>query len=357
MVSSMRTVTACSVLLVSLMMSGCALPYYWQAAAGQLELLASRVRIVDVLDDPEQTDATREALARAVEIRDFAVVELGLPDNDSYRTYADLGRAYVVWNVVATEEFSVDARSWCFPIAGCVTYRGYFDQENAEAFAADLGAQGLDTYVAGTTAYSTLGYFSDPLLNTMLAGGEPYLASVIFHELAHQLAYIKGATALNEAFASAVAEFGTLEWLMQTADSQAVEEHRNRLRRREDFFDLIVNQQSRLRELYESTNSLEAKRNEKREAFQRLVTDYEALRSSWGGASDYDDWFARPLNNAQLASVVAYSRWLPNLRAYLHAYGLETLYAEMTHLAELNEPQREARLEAFLTAAVSSETR
>ncbi|MEE9570061.1 MAG: aminopeptidase, partial [Gammaproteobacteria bacterium] len=153
MVSWMRVLFVWNVVLIgAALMSGCALPYYWQAGAGQLELLSERTPITEVLDDPEQSVATREALLRTVEMRQFAVSELGLPDNDSYRSYADLGRPYVVWNVVAAEEFSVEPRRWCFPIAGCVTYRGYFDQRDAERYAESLSAAGLDTYVAGASA-------------------------------------------------------------------------------------------------------------------------------------------------------------------------------------------------------------
>ncbi len=357
MVLRMRIVPACSLLSVTVVISGCALPYYWQAAAGHLELLASRVPIVDVLEDPEQSDATREALSRAIEIREFAIAELGLPDNESYRSYADLGRRYAVWNVVAAEEFSIDAQSWCFPVAGCVTYRGYFDQEDAERFAADLEAAGLDTYVAGASAYSTLGYFSDPLLNTMLSGGERYIASIIFHELAHQLAYIRGDTPLNEAFASAVAEHGTQRWLTHRSDTQGIADHRDRLGRRENFFGLIVIQQNRLRELYGRSIAPEVMRAAKCEAFEELQAEYASLRSAWGGANEYDDWFAQPLNNAQLASVVAYSRWLPNFRAFLRTQGLGALYMEMAVLEALPPEEREMRLDTYLTTALPPERR
>jgi predicted aminopeptidase len=354
----MRLFLVLCVLLISLSsISGCALSYYWQAAAGQLELLGQRTPISEVLVDPEQSDATRAVLLRTTQMREFAVTELGLPDNESYRSYADLGRPYVVWNVVAAEEFSVDARRWCFPIAGCVTYRGYFAQEDAERYAENLSAEGLDTYVAGTSAYSTLGYFSDPILNTMLSGGELYIAGVIFHELAHQLFYIPGDTDLNEAFASTVEEYGTQRWLLKEGDDQAVDSYRRRQERREDFFRLIANQQARLREIYQGTGSPDEMRAAKREAFQILVAEYETLRDGWGDSTDYENWFSRPLNNAQIASVAAYSRWLPNLRAYLSEYGLEALYAEMALLEELPDTEREVRLRSYLTTAAFSEHR
>ncbi|MGI9259882.1 MAG: aminopeptidase, partial [Gammaproteobacteria bacterium] len=329
-------------------LSGCALPYYWQAATGQLELLSSRIPISEALEDPEQTEATRSALARAVEIREYAVVSLGLPDNDSYRSFVDLGRPYVVWNVVAAEEFSVDPVDWCFPIAGCVTYRGYFEEDSAQRFAADLRTQGFETYIGGVSAYSTLGYFADPLLSSMLTGDEVYIAGIVFHELAHQRAYIKGDTAINEAFATVVAEFGTAQWLSQSGDLGVADGHSARRERRENFFALIARYQDRLRNLYSSDAPIEEKRALKSSTFANLLADYESLKGSWGGASDYDDWFSHPLNNAQLASVVAYSRWLPNFRAFLNGNGLEALYAEMEILEALSPEERESRLQDYL---------
>lgn len=352
----MRAFSGLCVLLTTLILSGCALPYYWQAASGHLELLSSRVPIAEALADPELTEATRSALARAVEIRDYAVASLGLPDNDSYRSFVDLGRPYVVWNVVAAEEFSVDPVEWCFPIAGCVTYRGYFQEANAHRFAAELRAQGLETYIGGASAYSTLGYFADPFLSTMLSGDESYVAGIVFHELAHQRAYIKGDTAINEAFATVVAEYGTAQWLSHSGAVGVADAHAARRARREEFFALVRRYQDRFRDLYSSDVPIEEKRARKNSAFADLLADYESLRSSWGGVTDYDDWFSRPLNNAQLASVVAYSRWLPNLRAFLNAKGLDALYAEMATLESLSANEREKRLQHYLSATLGSET-
>ena len=354
----MRSILVCCVFLISLAsISGCSLSYYWQAAAGQLELLGQRTPISEVLADTDQSETTRAVLLRATEMREFASSELGLPDNDSYRSYADLGRPYVVWNVIAAEEFSVDARRWCFPIAGCVTYRGYFNQIDAERYAERLRAEGLDTYVAGVNAYSTLGYFSDPILNTMLTGDELYIASIIFHELAHQLFYIPGDTELNEAFASIVEEYGTELWLLKEGDSQAVEAYRSRRLRREDFFRLVSSQQVRLRDIYQPTGPVDEMRAAKRAAFETMITEYEKLQVAWGGTTDYENWFSQPLNNAQIASVATYSRWRPNLRAYLRINGLEALYSEMAQLEELPDEEREVRLSAYLATASLSEHR
>ncbi|TDJ27933.1 MAG: aminopeptidase [Gammaproteobacteria bacterium] len=358
MVLRMRVLLVCSVVLITgVLMSGCALSYYWQAAAGQLELLNERLPITAVLNDPAQSAAIREALARTLEMRQFAVAELGLPDNDSYRSYVDLGRPYVVWNVVVAEEFSVEPRRWCFPVAGCVTYRGYFHKTDAERYAERLSAAGFDVYVAGARAYSTLGYFSDPILSTMLTGGEQTIAAVLFHELAHQLFYVKDDTELNEAFATAIEEYGTQQWLLREGDRSAVEAYRRKLQRREDFNQLIARQQTRLRALYGRPGTPETMRAAKREAFETLTAEFTVLRAAWGGASDYDAWFSRPLNNAQLASVATYGRWLPNLREYLGSHGLDALYAEMKLLEDLPREARQTRLAALSATPFASELR
>ena len=198
------------------LLGGCTLPYYWQAAAGQMELLGKRTPIEAVIANPQTSAQTRDALREVLQIRQFAVAELGLPENGSYATYVDIGRDFVVWNVVAADQFSVDPRTWCFPVAGCVSYRGYFNESSARRSAARLEADGLDTAVAGATAYSTLGYFADPVLNTMIAGPRLHLAELLIHELAHQKFYVRDDSDLNEAFATAVAEYGTRRWLMHS---------------------------------------------------------------------------------------------------------------------------------------------
>ena len=336
------------------MLTGCSLPYYWQAVGGQLGLLRQRTPIEAVLENPQTSPETRESLRQVLEMRHFAIEELGLPDNGSYRSYVDLGRAYVVWNVVATNEFSVDPVTWCFPIAGCVSYRGYFDEEAALRFSSRLDAEGLDTAVGGATAYSTLGYFADPILNTMIASGEQYVAGLLFHELAHQRFYLKDDSDLNEAFATALAEHGTELWLMRSGDSQALTQYRAQIRRRTQFAELVGDQQRRLREIYASGDSADTMRRAKRQAFETLRADYAALKRSWGGAVDYDAWFARPLNNAHLASVATYRRWLPGLRWLLDARGLSGFYAEMDALEELDLDDRRVRLEGWLENSINA---
>jgi predicted aminopeptidase len=310
-----------------------------------------------LLADPSVDPALRTTLAAVTEIRSFAVEELRLPDNDSYTSYADLQRPYVVWNVVAAGEFSVEPTRWCFPFAGCVAYRGFFERADAERFARRLADRGLDIYSGGASAYSTLGYFADPVLSTMIGGGEQSIASLLFHELAHQKLYVKSDSEFSEAFATAVEEHGTTQWLRARGDGAGLELYQRRLRRRADFADLVAAQQARLRAVFARTDPPESKRAAKAQTFELMRADYNALKEQWGGSSDYDGWFAQPLNNATLAAVATYRRWLPALRWRLRGLGLDAFYAEMAELAELPAAERSERLEAWLEAASAASAR
>lgn len=332
---------------LGVLLSGCSLPYYWQAVGGQLELLRKRTPIEELIADPDTSDELKRALESAAEIRRYAVDALGLPDNSSYMSYVDLERAYVVWNVIAAEEFSVDPVRWCFPFAGCVAYRGYFDRAAAERYQATLAAEGLDTYSGGASAYSTLGYFDDPLLGTMLAGGEEYVAALLFHELAHQRLYVKSDSEFNEAFATAVEEHGLEQWLAETGGEGALARYRERMRRRAEFGELVADQQARLRAIYARPLGKEAKRAAKDAAFADMRAEYARLKARWGGVSEYDGWFDRSLNNASLAAIATYRQWLPALRARLDALGIEGFYADMDRLAAMTSEERYAWLEAW----------
>jgi predicted aminopeptidase len=337
--------------------AGCAAPYYWQAIGGQLELLRKRQPIEDVITDPSIDPKLQTTLMRIAAIRRFAVEELGLPDNDSYTSYVALDRPYVVWNVVATKEFSVDPVRWCFPFAGCVAYRGYFDRDAAMRFAEKLAADGLDTHSGGSNAYSTLGYFADPVLSTMVDGGEQYVASLLFHELAHQKLYVKDDSAFSEAFAMIIEELGTERWLLRHGTPEDLERYRARRARRAQFGETIAAQQSRLRALYASGRSPDELRAGKEQAFDALRREYAALKAEWQGNTDYDAWFAQPLNNATLASVATYTRWLPALRGRLERVGLPAFYVDAAEIAELDVEQRAERLRAWDAATSPSPKR
>jgi predicted aminopeptidase len=333
--------------LAALLVSGCVLPYYWQAIGGQISLLRKREPIETIVADETQSAVLRDELGTVAAIRKFAVTKLELPDNESYTTYVDLGRPYVVWNVVAAERFSVAPVQWCFPFAGCVSYRGYFDRADAEKFAARLAEQGYDTYSAGSGAYSTLGYFDDPVLNTMLGGDVVSLAGGLFHELAHQKIYVKGDSELSEAFATTVEEHGVEVWLKEQGDSAALDQYRMRIQRRGEFAALIAAQQARLQEIYTAQSDDAAKLDAKAQAFATLQSEYLAFKQRWGGTNEYDGWLREPLNNATLAAIATYRRWLPALKWRLQSTGVTQFYADVAALAELPENERAARLEEW----------
>ena len=386
------------------LLGGCSLPYYWQAVTGQLSLLNKRVPIETVIEDPETSEETREALNRVLEIRRFAVDELGLPDNRSYATYVDLdgngagsesigagsestgggsesigggsestgadfgsdtadtgagnarqGRNSAVWTVVAAGEFSIDPRTWCFPFAGCVSYRGYFNEGAARRFAARLEDEGLDVLVGGASAYSTLGYFADPVVSTMIAGPDYRLVEVLLHELAHQKFYLKGDSDLNEAFATAVAEYGTRRWLMQSGDAGGLDAYEGQSLIQTQFAELIGRQRERLRAIYAGSEPAEAKRRAKAAAFDALRSEYAALKPAWEGRANYDAWFSRPLNNADIASVATYRYWVPGLLWLLESRGLDAFYEEVETLTALDTEQRRQRLQSWLEQAAGSE--
>jgi predicted aminopeptidase len=327
--------------------SGCGtLGYYWQAFGGQMELVRKARPIPEVIADPATAGDLKLRLERVREIRDFASRALALPDNGSYRQYADLKRHFVVWNVFATPEFSVQPKEWCFPVAGCVSYRGYFAQADADAFAAGVRRDGMDVYVAGVPAYSTLGWLDDPVLNTFIEYPETELARLIFHELSHQVAYAKGDTTFNESFAVAVEIEGVARWI----DAQGSPEQRAAFdtaqQRRRDFAELVQRHRERLVELYGSGLPPERMRGEKVRGFDAMRADYDALKRRWGGFAGFDWWFEQPLNNAQLASVALYTQLVPGFQRLLAGSGgdLPRFYAEVKALARLPERERHAAL-------------
>jgi predicted aminopeptidase len=324
--------------------------YYLQAVRGHLAIMDDRVPLDEVIDDPATPAEVRARLEIVREARAYATSELGLPDNDSYDTYVALDRPYVVWNVFAAPEFSVEPRRWCFPVAGCVVYRGYFEEAAATDYAEGLAAEGWDTYVAGVAAYSTLGRFDDPVLSTMLRWSDYQLAGLLFHELAHQVVYVKDDSEFNESFATAVEEEGLTRWLTGRGDSAALAEYRADRERRGAFGLLIEDARGRLAELYRQALDEDALRAAKAAEFAALKDRYRALRDAWDGYSGYDAWFERPLNNAQLVPVATYRRYVPAFRALLRDHGgdLDAFYEACRRLAELEPEDRRARLEALL---------
>jgi predicted aminopeptidase len=347
---------ASQILFVALILgalSGCALPYYWQAVGGQIDLMRRRIPIETAIEDPANDQATRSRLETVLELREFASNVLELPDNGSYSTFVNLGRDYVVWNVIAAEKLSVDPIQWCFPVAGCVSYRGYFDREDAERFEQQMSAEGYDTYSGGSGAYSTLGYFADPVLNTMIAGSDFDLARILFHELAHQRIYIKGDSELSEAFASAVEENGVERWLISRGDEVGLLQYRERRARARQFEVLVASQRTRLQALYASGESEAYLLQAKVDAYAAMERDYLELKRLWGGRGDYDGWFVGSMNNARLAAVSTYRQWLPGLSWRIEQIGLSAFFDEVEALEETSEDARRGTLEAWNAASTA----
>jgi predicted aminopeptidase len=329
------------VVLIAAAGSGC---YILESVEGQLALMSKREPITSVIADASTPPALRGQLEAVAAIRDFASHELGLPDNGSYRSYADVGRRYVVWNVVAAPEFSVDAREWCYPIVGCVAYRGYFAEAQARAFADKLRSQGLDVAVGGVAAYSTLGHFNDPVLNTMMGWSDVELAAIIFHELTHQLVYVADDSAFNEALATTVEEEGVRRWLQAQGRDADLASHLVQQERYLKVIGLLSATRAELRALYAAGLAPEQVREKKHAAFVAMRSSFDLLRADWGGHAPFESWFAEDLNNAHLASIATYFDCVPGFKRELEAAGgdLPAFYARVRGLAKLDQEKRDA---------------
>ena len=334
--------------------SGCAsVAYLGQSASGHLQLLAAARPVKDVIADPQVPESLRVRLQLTQRMRDFAVTQLKLPDNGSYRSYADLKRSAAVWNVVAAPELSLKLETWCFPIVGCVGYRGYYDLASAESAAAPLRAQGLEVDVYPVPAYSTLGWMNwiggDPLLNTFVQWPEGELSRLIFHELAHQVAYAPGDTTFNESFATAVERIGSERWLQANASEEVRRQQAATEMHRHDFHVLVRAWRARLDALYRSDLPDTDKRARKAQLYAGMRADYDTLkREKWGGYKGYDKWFAEA-NNAALGAQAAYDDQVGTFERLFFAQGadFDRFYAEVRRLAALPKAQREAALAPF----------
>jgi predicted aminopeptidase len=331
--------------LMVLLLSGCSsVSYYGQLASGQWQLLRAREPVSAVIADPSRPQLLREHLAQAQKARTFASEQLHLPDNQSYRLYADIGRPYVVWNVFATTEFSLSPETHCFPIAGCVAYRGYYNQGAARGEAALLRQRGMDVSIGGVEAYSTLGWFNDPILNSMMNWGDERLATLIFHELAHQRFYVKNDTEFNESFANFVEQEGTRQWRAARGLAPLGD---GALQQRDQFIRLILDTRQRLEKLYAQPLSKEAMRAAKALEFERLRSDYRQMRDSqWAGDKRYDAWINQPMNNARLLPFGLYDQWVPAFAALFRQEGGDWLrfYAAVERMGALPVEQRKVAL-------------
>jgi predicted aminopeptidase len=322
-------------------LGGC---YYMQAISGHTQLMSQRRPMTEVMADPAASEALKERLRLVQEARQFSIEELKLPDNDSYRSYADLGRDYVVWNVFAAPEFSLKPKQWCYFVAGCVAYRGYFDREDAVKESDGLREDGFDVAMGGVSAYSTLGKFADPVLNTMMQWSNADLVATLFHELAHQELYVKGDTQFNESFASAVSDIGLERWFSSRGSLETLEEYRDTNALRHQLLQLVQDAKTDLRLLYALDIEDDEKRRQKRERLDALSADASSLFATAGLDSSP---LPAPLNNARLVSLGLYEGWVPAFRAMYVECGerITCLYGRAREVASLPVNERTARLE------------
>ena len=334
-----------------LLIEGC---YYMQAIRGHSDLMSRRRPVDEVIADEASPEELRKKLALVQEARDFAVDELMLPDNDSYRSYADLERDYVVWNVFAAPEFSLEPKTWCYPVAGCVAYRGYFKESSAREMGEKLEGQGYDVAIGGVAAYSTLGRFDDPLLNTMMRWSDVDLVATMFHELAHQKLYIKDDSGFNESFATAVAEIGVARWLDRTGELDRLAAYEDYRELRFAMQSLVAPARSALRQLYRSVPDpdalsdaeLQTLRSRKRAILDRLSDDAAELIDADGRG--LRNWLAAPLNNAKLVSTNLYQGRVEAFKAIYDAceQALPCFYQRTVALSELDSGARRRALDA-----------
>ncbi|WP_077047109.1 aminopeptidase [Pseudomonas sp. KK4] len=328
-----------------LLLNGCStVSYYSQLASGQVQLLRAREPVTEVIADPNRDQTLRAHLAQSQKARTFASQQLHLPDNQSYRLYADIGRPYVVWNVFATAEFSLKPQNHCFPIAGCVAYRGYYSQSAARGEAALQRLQGMDVTIGGVEAYSTLGWFDDPIMSSMMNWGDERLATLIFHELAHQRVYVQDDTEFNESFATFVEQEGTRQWRAYRA---LAPENGDRVQQQDQFTRLVLDTRSRLERLYTLPLPPEQMRQRKAAEFERMRGQYRQLRDSqWAGDKRYDAWINAPMNNARLLPFGLYDQWVPAFSALFRQKGgdWEEFYGAAQTLGAMPVQARKAAL-------------
>ncbi len=327
-----------------------------QATRGQIEVLAKREPIDEILESPD-TDAELQRRLRLVQkARQFSVEVLGLPDNKSYRSYSDLEREFVVWNVFAAPEFSLDAREWCYPVVGCVSYRGYFSEAAAYEEAETLKQKGFDVAVGGVPAYSTLGNFNDPVLNTMMRWDDVKLVSTLFHELAHQVLYIKDDTAFNESFATAVEEIGIERWLAANGNREDMAGYRAQKSLNRRLVALVDAARHDLRDYYSRDTDAQTLRALKSERYERLADEVRAVLRAAGHSESH--WLTVDLNNARLLPMALYDRHVPAFLAVFAECGneLACLYEEAGKISELDRDTRDARLAALAAGHPGSDS-
>lgn len=340
--------------MLLLVVGGCSsVAYYGQATWGQLGVLGASRPVDEVLADPSTTGRVRAVLSRLPELRRFANAQLRLHESGSYRLYADLQREAMVWSLVAARPDSLEAHEWCYPVLGCAAYRGYFREQSAQRQADAMAAEGWDVAVLPVPAYSTLGWFSDPLPSTVIKWPISQVAGLLFHEMAHETLYLAGDSAFNEAYATVIEKEGVTRWLEQRGKAAQRAAWALGERRNGQFLGLLRATRMRLEALYASGLAGPQLGAGKQREFDRLREGYAALRESWSGYAGYDNWFDRPLNNAHLAGVSTYHAWEPAFRRVLQDVGgdMQAFHDACRQIAALPDAERQATLRALLPAA------
>jgi len=350
-----------SLLIAVAGVSGCrSVGYYAQAVRGEYRILAHRQSIDKLIADPQTPAKLRQQLQLVRQFRAFAKTELKLPVDHSYEKYVDVHRKYVVWNVQAAPQFSLEPKTWWYPFVGSLEYRGYFSEKGARDCGERLAKKGFDVYVDGIEAYSTLGWFKDPLLNTFIDTSEPELAETLFHELGHKRVFAGGDTDFNEAFATTVGREGVHRWLRSRCETDLLENYDRAIERDRQFVHLILGTRERLAKVYGDTldkegNLTAAKippaqpeelRREKQRVFDDLRRQYAEMKTGWGGFSGYDEWFADQLNNAKLNTIANYYDYVPGFQRLLQLNGgdLEKFYAAVERLSKEPKDVRHQKL-------------
>lgn len=340
-----------SFIFASGLLSGCqTIHYLGQAIDGQMDLLSRRQPVAELIADPQTPPDLKSRLHLATELLEFAEAELYLPAADQYRTYVSLDRPYVVWNVFAAPEFSLQPRTWCYPVAGCTAYRGYFSEENARRDAQRLIDSGYDVMVGGVAAYSTLGWFNDPLLSTFINASEPQMAALIFHELAHQLLYVRGDSVFNESFATAVAHEGMRRWYASRGKPDQYHHYMRFYHQKLEMVALISEFRQKLTNLYQNDMPPVAKRRQKIGLFRQLRQEFDSRRSERKRLAAFAHWFDSSMNNAKLVSIATYNDYVPAFNHMLkdHQHDLEQFYQQCRSLSAFEPGKRHSALQQML---------
>ncbi|TRZ52445.1 hypothetical protein D4R99_02720 [bacterium] len=324
--------------------------YYSQIIYGELQILINRTPVASLLADKNTSDTLKKNLREISEMREFAISKLGLPETGSFTSYVDTGRGYATWVLTATPEFSVIPKTWCFPVAGCSSFLGFFNEKTAERAKEKLTKKGYDVSLRGVTAYSTIGWFSDPVMNTHFDRSLPSLAGLVFHEKAHEKLFIKGDTPFNEAFATFVEQTGKRLWIVQHYKKNEVKKILNREKYAEDFSMLMSQTNRELSALYGRQLLPEKTRILKKEIFIKMQVQYTLLKKKWGGYTGYDAWFEKNFNNAGVVNQETYKSLIPFFQKLFDLSGKNfgPFYEQVKKISKLSKKKRYEEIQKVL---------